>query len=167
MTFKVDPRNLAGSIIFIQFDSEPLLWELCSDETVLKDKTMKRNRIDPMEHPIKKGESWWIVHPNIKTAEFRVPNGAVTCCLKDFEEVFKEGCIYSVIAADAHNGWVTVAGGKELYDMPQYIFARHFDAEAFVVGRATPEELEKATPFDYKPTVPGKPKAQFDLNFKG
>jgi hypothetical protein len=119
---------------------------------------MKRNRIEPMEYPLKPGESWWIVHPNIATAEFRIPSGAITACIQDLIDIFKQGTVYSVISADNHNGWVTVAGGKELYDMPQYIFARYFDAEAFVVGIMTPEERSKAKPFDYKSTVPRKPK---------
>jgi hypothetical protein len=42
--------------------------------------------------------------------------------------------------------------------MPYYIFARYFDAEAFVRGIADPVELENAKPFDYKPTLPCRPK---------
>ena len=127
---------------------------------------MKRNRIDPMEYPIKKGESWWVVHPNIRTAEFRIPSGAITCCIEDFLSIFEKGCVYSIVSTDSHNGWVTVAGGKELYDMPQYIFARYFDAEAFVVGMMTVEEQAEAKPFDYKPTLPMS-KMPKDIYFKG
>ncbi len=117
---------------------------------------MKRVRIDPMEYPLQKGESWWIVHPNIATAEFRVPGGAITVCLKDFRD-FQQNVAYSVVAADNHNGWVTVASDSGLHDMPQYLFARYFDAEAFVVGTVDPATFEKAIPFNYRPTVPKKP----------
>lgn len=114
---------------------------------------MQRVRIDPMDYPPKKGESWWIVHPNISTAEFRIPSGGITACLEDFL-CFKQNVVYRVVAADNHNGWVTVIGDNIIYDMPQYLFARYFDAEAFVVGKFDPTELENAKKFDYKPTVP-------------
>lgn len=116
---------------------------------------MRRQRIDPMTYPLKKGESWWIVHPNIATAEFRVPMGAITICTQNFVP-FEQNMVYSILGVDNHSGWITLCCGDVVYDMPQYVFARYFDAEAFVVGRATPEELEKAKPFDYKPTVPKK-----------
>ena len=103
---------------------------------------MQRIRIEPQKYPIKKGESWWVVHPNTAGAEFRIPNGAITVCLHDFE-IFKQNIAYSVISLDAHNGWIIVEGGGDLYEMPQYLFARNFDAEAFVVGRPTPEESSR------------------------
>jgi len=126
---------------------------------------MKRIRIEPMEFPLEKGESWWIVHPNTKTAEFRVPAGAITACIKDFL-CFKENVVYDVVSADNHNGWVTVVVEDKLYDMPQYLFSRHFDAEAFVVGRMTPEEAEKAILFNYESTLPKKPEYTL-YTFKG
>jgi hypothetical protein len=118
---------------------------------------MKRIRIDPMEYPLKKGELWWIVHPNVATAEFRVPHGGITLCTKDFL-TFRQNVVYSVVGADNHNGWVTVVEDGNLYDMPQYLFARYFDAEAFVVGIMDQVEFEKAKPFNYRSTIPGKPK---------
>jgi len=114
---------------------------------------MRRLRVDPMEYPIEKGESWYLVHPNTNGSEFRIPAGAITLCLEDFLD-FKKNTVYSVLSADNHNGWVTVASGSTLYDMPQYLFARKFDAEAFVVGRVDPAEMENATKFDYEPTLP-------------
>lgn len=128
---------------------------------------MQRFRIDPREHPKRPEESWWIVHPNAGGVEFRLPNGAVTVCTEDLAPVFKAATAYNVIGADNHNGWVTVEGGGDLYDMPQYLFARHFDAEAFVVGTANPADLEQARPFDYRPTVPRRPSAEQLELFKG
>jgi hypothetical protein len=117
-----------------------------------------------MDYPLEKGESWWVVHPNIGTASFRIPTGAITVCILDFLDVFKQGVVYSIVSADPHNGWITIASENVLYDMPEYIFSRYFDAEAFVIGIATPEELEKAKLFNYKSTIPKKPKIE---NFKG
>lgn len=120
--------------------------------------TMSRVRVDPMEYPLEKGESWWIVHPNTRAAEFRVPTGAITACLDGFLE-FYVGKVYNVVSCDNHNGWVTLICGTTIYDMPQYLFARKFDAEAFVVGIATSEELENAKKWNYQRTIP--------TNFKG
>lgn len=100
---------------------------------------MRRLKIDPQQHPIQKGESWWVVHPNTAGSEFRIPSGAITVCLEDLL-IFKKDIAYNVVALDAHNGWITVEGSGDLYEMPQYLFARHFDAEAFVVGRPTEDE---------------------------
>lgn len=118
---------------------------------------MRRIKIDPIDFPIRPGEPWYIVHPNNAKCEFRVPSGAITVCTMDFLDVFKQNVAYNVISADNHNGWVVVEGGGDLYEMPQYLFARHFDAEAFVIGVARPEELERARPFQYRPTLPHKP----------
>lgn len=106
---------------------------------------MRHIRINPEEYPPKNGESWWVVHPNLANCEFRVPIGAVSPCL-DSLGPFEKGKAYSVLGCDNHNGWVTLRCKDDLYDMPQYLFARHFDAEVFVVGHATPEEIENARP---------------------
>lgn len=113
---------------------------------------MQHHRIDPEEHPPKNGESWWIIHPNKSSCEFKVPPGAVAICTETFSP-FKKDDASPVISVDYHNGWITLRGNEDYYDMPFYFFARHFDAEAFVCGRATPEEIENAKPFDYKPTI--------------
>ena len=125
---------------------------------------MKRVRIDPIEYPLRRGESWWVVHPNTGTSEFRIPHGGITLCTKDFL-TFKQNIVYSIVGYDNHNGWVSVVEGNILYDLPQYLFARYFDAEAFVVGRIDPAELEGAKPFSYRPTVPKDP-TKPDFEFK-
>jgi len=104
---------------------------------------MQHYRIDPIEYPIKNGESWWIVNPNNGNCLFKVPCGAITLCLDNFKGFIKN-VAYRVVASDDHNGWVTVLGNGDLYDMPQYLFSRYFDAESFVVGIIKPEALEKA-----------------------
>ena len=121
---------------------------------------MKSVFIDPTEFPRLPGESWWVVHPNSAGAQFCIPVGAVTPCIKDFKE-FKEGVVYSI--AEGQKGWVVVTVNSTPYHMPQYLFARHFDAEAFVIGSATLEEIANAKPFDGNPTVPKKPKKQLEL----
>jgi hypothetical protein len=119
---------------------------------------MKRIKIDFTEFPPVKGESWWIVHPNTAGAEFRIPSGAISVCTKDFMDIFKQNVVYNILSADNHNGWITVEGNGNIYDMPQYLFARYFDAEVFVTGKIDPAELERAKPFDYKSTLPMKPR---------
>jgi hypothetical protein len=126
---------------------------------------MRHIRIDPKEFPIKPSEGWWVVHPNTPNCEFRVPSGAVTVCKEDFCAVFKKNTVYDVVAQDKYNGWVTVAGGGHLYAMPEYVFARYFDAEAFVVGIG-PVDPDQARPFDYQPTLPRKPKQMEIEEFK-
>jgi hypothetical protein len=64
--------------------------------------------------------------------------------------------IYNVFEF-GESGWLQVYGDNKYLIIPEYLFARHFDAEAFVIGSATPAELEKAVPFNYKSTLP-KPK---------
>lgn len=119
---------------------------------------MRRIRINPMDHPKLAGEPWWIVHPNDGRCEFRIPSGAITVCTENFLDEFKKDIVYNVVGADNHDGYVVVAGAEDLYEMPQYLFARYFDAESFVTGRANLTELANAKPFDYKPTLPRNPK---------
>jgi hypothetical protein len=106
---------------------------------------MQHNRIDPLKYPLKNGESWWVVHPNDSRCKFKLPSGAITVCQQELE-CFVPNTAYRVVSSDNHNGWVTVEGEGNLYDMPQYLFARCFDAEAYVIGTVTPEELENAIP---------------------
>lgn len=122
---------------------------------------MKRIKIDPMEFPKRADESWWLVHPNNAQCEFRIPSGAITVCTQNLFDIFKENKVYSVISSDNHNGWVVVAGPEDLYEMPQYLFARHFDAEVFVIGTGQ-VDTSKAKPFNYKPTLPRKPAEEFE-----
>jgi hypothetical protein len=120
-------------------------------------------RIDPREYPPESGESWWVIHPNYKNCEFRVPHGGITLCVSDFLN-FKKGTLYQVDPCFG-DGWIMVytSNFKETYEMPEYLFARYFDANVFIVGRATPEELDAAIPFNYKPTIPPKEKKQLEL----
>lgn len=129
---------------------------------------MKTITIDTMDFPLVEGESWWVVHPNNKNSEFHIPQGAVgvyvsskgSSALQDFG--FDCGRAYQIVDNDSHNGWLTVCSSSHMVRMPYYIFARHFDAEAFIRGTFTIEGKE-TKPFDYKPTVPGKPKQQLEL----
>jgi len=109
-------------------------------------------RIDPMEFPLKEGESWYIVHPNNRNAEFCVPAGGITVCTTDFYN-FSQNTVYSIVGDDSHNGWIQVESINEIVEMPYYVFARYFDAEAFVRGTFSVDP-DKAKPFDYKPTLP-------------
>lgn len=97
-------------------------------------------KIDPMDYPLEKNESWWIVHPNSKGGEFIIPNSACTACLGDLLD-FKKGTLYRIFPAQ-QEGWVCVATMKNMVELPQYLFARHFDAEIFVRGTPTPAEIE-------------------------
>jgi hypothetical protein len=117
-------------------------------------------KVEPMVHPRENGESWWIVHPNTRGSEFKIPSGAVTACTTDFLG-FKAGTVYPVLEIPAEKGWVGVKREQAIYLMPEYVFARYFDAEAFVVGPAvTPTEIERAIPYNYRPTLPRDPSKQ-------
>jgi len=119
-------------------------------------------RVDPMSFPLQEGESWWVVHPNLSNCEFKVPNGAITVCTSDFL-CFSANTAYTILGNDSNNGWITLQGTNSVWEMPYYLFARHFDAEAFVRGVIDPSELEGAKPFDYRPTLPKKPESQLEL----
>jgi hypothetical protein len=115
---------------------------------------MKFIKINPLEFSIEPGESWWPIHPNNANCEFNAPVGAVTFCMKSLLD-FKAGTVYTIVGNDSNHGWITVACTEEVIEMPYYLFARHFDAEAFVRGTLVdPSVLERATPFDYKATLP-------------
>jgi hypothetical protein len=92
---------------------------------------MKVLKLDPQQFPKEANESWWPVHPNNAAAEFRAPVGAVTVCLKSILD-FKAGTVYTIVGNDEHHGWISLACTEEVVEMPYYLFARHFDAEAFV-----------------------------------
>lgn len=90
-----------------------------------------RTKITSEDYPLNPGESWWIINPNSGGAEFVVPHDASTCCMEDILD-FKKGTVYGVhIETD---GWVCVKNKEHVVEMPQYLFARHFDAEVFVRG---------------------------------
>ena len=121
------------------------------------------NRIDPMQYPLKKGESWWVIHPNQPNVKFHAPAGAITVCTESFLN-FNQSVAYTILNNDTHNGWITLACNSDVIEMPYYIFVRYFDAEAFIRGvLKDPCQLEGAKPFDYRPTLPKKPKVQLDI----
>ena len=98
-------------------------------------------KIDPKDYPLAEGESWWIIHPNIKGGQFVIPNGAYTACLGNLLD-FKKGILYKVYPSGS-DGWVCVASNKNMVELPQYLFARHFDAEIFIRGTPTVEEVDQ------------------------
>jgi len=106
--------------------------------------------IDPLRYPRNKGESWWIVHPNYSKCEFRIPEGGVAICMASFMH-FRYGVAYGITANDASNGWITISSSAFTTKMPYYIFARYFDAEAFIRGIVDPMEFDKACSFNRKP----------------
>lgn len=108
-------------------------------------------KINPLDYPLEKGESWWICHPNESNSEFKVPRGAVTLCLDNILG-FAAGKTYKVSDNDHTNGWLTVIGKELTVRMPYYLFARCFDAECFVRGTFSIEG-KKVEPFDYKSTL--------------
>jgi len=110
--------------------------------------------IDPLKYPRDKGESWWIVHPNYSKCEFKIPEGGAAICVVPFLH-FSYGTAYNISANDAANGWITIDSSAFTTKMPYYIFARYFDAEAFIRGIVVdPAELDKACSFNRKPDVP-------------
>jgi len=125
---------------------------------------MKKIRLSPIDYPLKEGESWWVVHPNTSRCEFKVPSGAVTVCTDSFLD-FTQSTVYTILGDDPHNGWITLGCSTGVMEMPYYIFARHFDAQAFIRGVATPDELDGAVPFDYRPTLPKKANPQLSFEY--
>jgi len=93
---------------------------------------MKYVVVDPKDYPLKPNESWFVVSPNNAECKFDIPEGSLGCCTKDFM-FFREGTLY--IVASKSNGWITVAASDGVVKMPEYIYARHFDAETYVSNR--------------------------------
>jgi len=123
--------------------------------------------VDPLKYPRDKGESWWIVHPNYSKCEFKIPEGGAAICIVPFLH-FKHGVAYSIVDNDENNGWLSIDSSAFTTRMPYYIFARYFDAEAFIRGTVgDPRELDRAVPFNYQSTVPFKAsdiKIEYDDN---
>ena len=124
---------------------------------------MKYVKINPKQYPIQQGEYWWIVPHNQKDCEFKIPVGAAA--VLDMSAavnlprppLFDRGVAYEITQVDYSIGWITVQKSDTMVHMPFYIFARLFDAEAFIRGIPTAKEQEQmatAQPFDYKPTLP-------------
>lgn len=112
---------------------------------------MSRIKISTQEFPPRKGESWWIVHPNNGNVVFYAPIGAQTVCTNNFMS-FNKGLAYNISDNDSVNGYITVQSQNEIVEMPYYLFARHFDAEAFVTPAANKQfHLGKAgLPANYR-----------------
>ena len=90
-------------------------------------------KIDPMEYPLSIGESWWIIHPNSNEGEIRIPVGAPAVCTQNFND-FVKNSPYRIVAVDDHNGWVSIELKPQyIVEMPRYIFARYFDAVAYIM----------------------------------
>jgi hypothetical protein len=82
-------------------------------------------------YPRKTGESWWIVDVNNKFLEFKAPVNAFALCVNNVEE-FQKGTLYKIVANEEDHGYISLSVFNNVYKMPYYLFARHFDAEAFV-----------------------------------
>ena len=102
---------------------------------------MKHVKLDPMNFPMVEGEGWWIVHPNNGSTEFKLPDSAVTVCIDNLED-FKQHTMYRV-GLGSNDGWINVFCKEGIYEMPQYVFARHFDAEVFVRGIPTDKRIKE------------------------
>ena len=106
---------------------------------------MDIRKIDPMDYPLSIGESWWVIHPNSGEAELSIPVGAPAVCTKDFLDIFKKNAPYRIAHVDDSQGWISIESPVgEVVEMPRYIFARHFDAVAYIrrSGNACSENEE-------------------------
>jgi len=95
-----------------------------------------------VDYPMIPGqERWFYVDPNNSYCEFSVPQNAAAVCVQPLLQKFEVNKAYQISDYDRENGWVSVWAGSEtgddVYRMPLYVFARYFDAEAFV-RRADP-----------------------------
>lgn len=93
----------------------------------------RRVVISPKDMPPMAGESWWIVHPNNGNVIFSAPVGAVTVCIYDYRAFCKD-VAYTITDNDELNARISIKCEQhdEVVEMPYYLFARYFDAEAFV-----------------------------------
>ena len=99
-------------------------------------------KIDPMDYPLSIGESWWVIHPNSSEGEICIPVGAPAVCTNDFDD-FKKNAPYRIVAVDNHNGWVSVEWDpSNIVEMPRYVFARYFDAVAYIKSSNSTGEEE-------------------------
>jgi hypothetical protein len=89
-------------------------------------------KIDPMDYPLVEGEQWWVVHPNDATCELKIVPGSPAVCKTKGIEAFDIGTAYRVASVDEHSGWISILKDNMVCEMPLYIFARFFDATAFV-----------------------------------
>lgn len=92
--------------------------------------------IDPKDYPLLQEENWFIVDPNNIECKFEIPEGSFCCCTKEFRG-FSEGTLYLI--SQHSMGWITVVSPREVVKMPEYLYARHFDAETYVKNKNTTE----------------------------
>jgi len=90
--------------------------------------------LKPEDYPMLVGqENWFLIHPNNIDCEFCVPVGAAAVCKQPLLGIFHKNLPYPLVNYDKDHAWITVQLSPEVfYKMPLYVFARHFDAEAFV-----------------------------------
>ena len=110
------------------------------------------------EYPMVPGvERWFYIHPNDANCKFFVPAGAAAVCTKPLLGKFMGGKPYRIVNYDEEHGWISVLfiENEDVYKMPLYLFARHFDAEAFV--KRENSEVRESIPAPisyYKPAMP-------------
>jgi len=112
---------------------------------------MSRTVIDPKKYHIKKGESWWIVHPNSRS-KFILPHNAMTLCIEDFLD-FKKSVVYSIFQDENFLGWVNVRQGGNTYSMPEYVFARYFDPAPFIESNHSFYSPQSSAPSLYEAEI--------------
>jgi hypothetical protein len=93
---------------------------------------MKSIVIEPSHFPLEDNETWFVVNPNNAECTFHVPDNSQCVCIKDFL-CFVTGTLYTVVSHE--NGWLTVSSMETIIKMPEYLYARHFDAETYVKNR--------------------------------
>lgn len=104
---------------------------------------MKKIKLNPMDYPLKEGESWWMVHPNDGKLVLKIPTGAPALSTENFLS-FKKDKVYQITSVDDDQGWVTIENSEEVCEMPRYVFARYFDAVPFV--KHSPGGLTRLNP---------------------
>lgn len=112
---------------------------------------MSRRVIQAKSYPIQEGESWWVVHPNNGNVEFFAPIGAITVCTKAFEGI-EANSIVHISDNDEAKGYISITFEEDTFEIPYYIFARYFDAEAFVkaIGSSRCQSRYKIDPLKIK-----------------
>jgi hypothetical protein len=103
---------------------------------------MEKIRLNPMDYPLKNGESWWTVHPNDGMLVLKIPVGAPALSIENFLS-FKKSKIYEVTSIDDDQGWVTVKCSEAVYEMPRYLFVRNFDAVPFIRRNYPPRSITR------------------------
>ena len=106
---------------------------------------MRYSVINMDHYPLLEGESWHVVEPNNGECTFSISEGSMTICHSDFRE-FRSGTLYVVTSQGS--GWVTVACHDEVLKMPEYVFARYFDAETYVKNKNISQQPQQLLLFE-------------------